>query len=466
MKSITKRWFLNSLSLVIVCMAILMAILILCIRVNLYGIIKKQLVEEVDNCVSYFEKTPIYNLDDFNSVCKQYASEVYSKGQVYISDYKNNVIFESSNFNIKNSIVQNVNKENLYVYKTDTGEKYLINHKKIYDYYENYIGTVSSVALLENADNIVLSFILLFLLIFFIIIIFIVLSNIYFIKSITSPVREMGIIAKGIAQGNFKAKVVKKNDDEIGDLCDIINYMANELSTSEQLKNEFISSVSHELRTPLTAIKGWAETMQMPENRDSETLEKGMRIIVREAERLSGIVEELLDFSRIQSGRMVLMMDKIDILAELDEAVYMFRERAVSENKKLIYQEPQKISPVFGDKNKIKQVFINIIDNAIKYTQSNGTITICIREEGSKVKITISDDGCGISREHLPKVKNKFYQADHVKEGSGIGLAIADEIVNLHDGILDIESEENVGTIVTICIPVIKNEQNESYDEL
>ena len=134
--------------------------------------------------------------------------------------------------------------------------------------------------------------------------------------------REINSTAKRIAQGDFDARIQKKHNDEIGELCDTINEMAVELGNSQQMKNDFISSVSHELRTPLTAIKGWAETMQSGEI-DRGTFDKGMGVIIRESERLSGIVEELLDFSRMQSGRMTLMMDRIDILAELGEALYV-----------------------------------------------------------------------------------------------------------------------------------------------
>ena len=250
-------------------------------------------------------------------------------------------------------------------------------------------------------------------------------------------------------------------DDEIGELCDTINYMAGELGNAEKMKNDFISSVSHELRTPLTAIKGWAETMQMGGSCDAKTMEKGLKIIVNESERLSGIVEELLDFSRIQNNRMVLKMDKIDILAEIDEAIYMLRERALSENKHLIYEEPEILPAVLGDKNRLRQVFINIIDKARKYTPEGGIINIEVSQVEENIVIKISDNGCGIPARHLSKVKEKFYKANQTQRGSGIGLAVADEIVKLHSGTLDIASTEGVGTVVSISIPILKEESEE-----
>ena len=289
-------------------------------------------------------------------------------------------------------------------------------------------------------------------------------SSTYFLRSIVRPVQEITDTAKKIAQGDFNARINKFYDDEIGDLCDTINYMAGELGTADKMKNDFISSVSHELRTPLTAIKGWAETMQFDGCRDRKTVEKGISIIVKETERLNGIVEEVLDFSRIQQDRMVLIMDKLDILAELDESVYMLRERANTENKHIVYDEPEIIPIVLGDRNRLRQVFINIIDNALKYSDADGVVTINAEEIDKTVVITIADNGCGIPAEHLPKVKQKFYKANQTVRGSGIGLAVADEIVKLHKGTLDIDSTEGVGTTVTIKIPVLEEEKPETED--
>ena len=184
-------------------------------------------------------------------------------------------------------------------------------------------------------------------------------------------------------------------------------------------------------------------------------MERGMSVIIRESERLSGLVEELLDFSRMQSGRMTLMMDKLDILAELGEAVYMFSERASAEHKQLLYEEPEMLPPVLGDINRLRQVFVNIIDNALKYTEEGGTIQVQVKLLGNNIVVTISDNGCGIPAEHLPKVKQKFYKANQTVRGSGIGLALADEIIALHSGTLTIESQENVGTVVTITLPAL-----------
>ena len=233
------------------------------------------------------------------------------------------------------------------------------------------------------------------------------------------------------------------------------------------MKNDFISSVSHELRTPLTAIKGWAETMQLDGCKDLKTVQKGLSIIIKETERLNGIVEEVLDFSRIQQDRMVLIMDRIDILAELDESIYMQRERANSENKHIVYDEPEMLPPVIGDRNRLRQVFINIIDNALKYSSPGGVVNVSIEQADDQIVIVIADNGCGIPAEHLPKVKQKFYKANQTVRGSGIGLAVADEIIKLHKGTLNIDSIENVGTTVTISIPIVppKSEEDSHTDE-
>ena len=151
-------------------------------------------------------------------------------------------------------------------------------------------------------------------------------SNLYFIRSIVDPVAGITETAKRIAAGSYGVQIEKRYDDEIGALTDTINDMSLKINQSEKMKNEFISSVSHELRTPLTAINGWAETIMNGEVRDAGDVKKGMGIIVSEARRLTNMVEELLEFSRIQDGRFTLSVEPMDIKAELEDAVYTYRE--------------------------------------------------------------------------------------------------------------------------------------------
>ena len=187
---------------------------------------------------------------------------------------------------------------------------------------------------------------------------------------------------------------------------------------------------------------------------DPDTVQRGVHVIVNETERLSEMVEELLDFSRMQSGRFSLQCATMDVLAELGDAVLIYTEKAKRENIRIIYQEPEMLPFVYGDKNRIRQVFINVIDNAIKYSNSGSTITISAEEVGNMIQVTITDNGVGISEADLPRVKTKFFKANHTRRGSGIGLAVADEIITMHGGRLDITSELNVGTNVTITLPV------------
>ena len=311
------------------------------------------------------------------------------------------------------------------------------------------------VSSMKNVDSQIFFLTLGMAVIFVCIILLVYLSGRFFIRSIVYPVIKIGEIARKIAKGDFSERIEKTSDDELGDLCESINYMAQELSHTESMKNEFISSVSHELRTPLTAIKGWSETLTAID--DPETFKKGMRVITSETERLSQMVEELLDFSRIQDNRLTLIMDTIDILAELGETVLIYQERARALGITLNYYEPTMLPFVYGDKNRLRQVFINIVDNAIKYSDKGDTVSVEAYEENGDICILVSDTGIGISKEDLPKVKTKFFKANHTRRGSGIGLAVANEIITRHGGTLNINSEENVGTTVLITLPAIDN---------
>ncbi len=340
-----------------------------------------------------------------------------------------------------------------YVGKLDSGEKIMAMCVMLPKNDSGY-SAIRVVSSMTNLDNQLWFMIMALILICAAILIFMFVSGMYFVKSIVLPVRQISSTAKRYARGDFSVRIRKNNDDEIGELCDTINHMAQELALSENMKNEFISSVSHELRTPLTAIKGWAETIaSMPD--DMKTVQKGMRVISGETERLSQMVEELLDFSRMQNGKFTLNKEQMDILAELGDAVLIYVERAKKDNIEVIYDEPDMLPFIYGDKNRIRQVFINIIDNAIKYSDSGGTVSIqAFLPDAEHIEIDVSDKGCGISEQDLPKIKTKFYKANYTRRGSGIGLAVADEIITMHGGKLDIVSKEGVGTTVKIRLPI------------
>ena len=280
-------------------------------------------------------------------------------------------------------------------------------------------------------------------------------SNLYFIRSIVDPVAGITETAKRIAAGSYGVQIEKRYDDEIGALTDAINDMSLKINQSEKMKNEFISSVSHELRTPLTAINGWAETIMNGEVRDAGDVKKGMGIIVSEARRLTNMVEELLEFSRIQDGRFTLSVEPMDIKAELEDAVYTYREFFRREGIELNHFDcDEEFPPIAGDPERLRQVFCNLLDNAAKHGGSGKRIDTAIARDEDQVVITIRDYGPGIPAEELPHVKYKFYKGSSKARGSGIGLAVCDEIIPRHEGTLDIDNAEGGGCIVTIHLPI------------
>ena len=273
-----------------------------------------------------------------------------------------------------------------------------------------------------------------------------------------SPVTRINEVAKEIAAGQYGMRLHKTYDDEIGQLCDSINNMSDEIAKAERIKNEFISSVSHELRTPLTAIAGWSETLTSMGAQNPEDVMLGLDIIQKESRRLTQMVEELLDFARMESGRMTLNIEIFDISRELYEAVYMYENLLQSSGMTLHYKKEPDSYIVSGDRHRMKQVFLNVIDNAAKYGMSGGKIEISLYRQENTIVICVRDWGNGIPEAELPFVKEKFYKGSSKQRGSGIGLAVTDEIVKMHNGSLDITSRVGAGTAVYIKIPALDPE--------
>ena len=288
--------------------------------------------------------------------------------------------------------------------------------------------------------------------------ILVIASNSYFIRSILIPVTRINEVAKEIAAGQYGMRLHKTYDDEIGQLCDSINNMSDEIAKAERIKNEFISSVSHELRTPLTAIAGWSETLTSMGAQNPEDVMMGLDIIQKESRRLTQMVEELLDFARMESGRMTLNIEIFDLSKELYEAIYMYENLLQSSGMTLHYKKEPDSYIVSGDKHRMKQVFLNIIDNAAKYGMSGGKIEISLYRQENTIVTCVRDWGNGIPEAELPFVKEKFYKGSSKQRGSGIGLAVTDEIVKMHNGSLDITSRVGSGTAVYIKIPAIDPE--------
>ncbi len=277
----------------------------------------------------------------------------------------------------------------------------------------------------------------------------------YFIRSVLDPVIRVTETAKRIAAGSYGVQMEKRSDDEMGELVDSINDMSMKIDQAERTQSEFISSVSHELRTPLTAINGWAETLYNGEVRDAADVKKGMGIIVSEAQRLTRMVEELLEFSRMETGRFNLSVEPIDILAELEDAVYTYREFFRRKGLELDYAECREELPIInGDPERLRQVFCNLLDNADKHGGSGGRVEVSVEREEDEVAIRIRDHGPGVPEEELPFIKYKFYKGSSKARGSGIGLAVCDEIVNSHGGSLDIGNASGGGCVVTIRLPI------------
>lgn len=337
--------------------------------------------------------------------------------------------------------------------EASTGERIMAVSTPVI-YGEQVLGVLRFVTATRIMDLQVAVISLFSLIVLLLILVILFLTGNYYIHSILVPLSEIVEKAKKISGGSYGIQISHHYNDEIGELADTINEMSLRLNENEKVQTEFISSLSHELRTPLTAINGWSETILSDDNLDKDT-RRGVRIIQRESDRLTGMVMDLLDFTRIQDGRMTLNMETVDLRAEFEDTVFMYGSRLAQEGIALEYIEnDQDIPEISCDPKRMRQVFLNILDNAAKHGGDGKRIETQITYDGSFVCVSIRDFGSGIPDDELSLVKKKFYKGSSKTRGSGIGLAVCDEIVQMHGGTLTLHNAPEGGTIVLVNLPV------------
>ena len=463
LSGIERRWFVNNVGVIMLLVAACVLGVVFSMAAYYDTNLRSGLENKAKTTTDFFSNYISQSYKEYYQSCIKFAQTFEEKDKLELQFISANGKLVASSYGkfagrspSTPEIQQAIDSRQIRHYKGRnplTGERILaVSSPMIYTNGE-VIGVLRYVTSLRNADLQILMIALISVTIGLLFIGSIFFLSSFFIKSILVPVSQINATARRIAAGSYGVQIPGQYDDEIGELVSTINDMSVKIGQAEKTQTEFISSVSHELRTPLTAISGWGETLLTSENLDAET-RRGVVIIAREAKRLTGMVEELLEFTRMQDGRFTLHVETADILAEFEDTVFMYGSRLKQEGISLHYDGcEEEIPEIPCDVARMRQVFLNILDNAAKHGGDGKRIDASIAQEGSFVVIRIRDYGPGLPEEELPRVKMKFYKGSSKARGSGIGLAVCEEIVTMHGGTLTLENADGGGTLVTISIP-------------
>ena len=474
-KGIRQRWLLNSISILVMILVVVVAAFSLIIKNYYDSSILTDMESKARMAASYFStEASSYNYNssgDYLTAAQDYVSsfEDGTRIELQFLNPGGKVIYSSNGLTLSGTmpgtgdITQVQSYQEVATWKgvsSQTGERITAVSAPLL-YNGELVGIMRYVTSMRLVDRQVLVMTLVAVILSVSILILVYISNIYFVRSIVDPVKNITGIARRIAGGSYGIQVEKKFDDEVGDLTDAINDMSLRIKQAESMKSEFISSVSHELRTPLTAITGWSETLMFDTAIQGDS-RRGIAIISKEAARLTSLVEELLEFTRIQDGRFNLSMELLDIESELEDTIFTYQELLRQDGMQLIYNPPEEEIPLVpGDPERLKQVFLNILDNAAKYARDGKTIEVSVFSDSEAATIQFRDHGPGIPENELPHVKEKFFKGEkHKARGSGIGLAVCDEIITRSGGTLTIANAPGGGTLVSVRLPFAPESSN------
>lgn len=459
-KSIKTRLVKNFMLIIIITVVILEVVLINGVKdyyyKNIEDILSNQIEFSIDYYLRYFSSDTLEDIiiDDIDVFWQ------HTTAQVQILNSDGELLMDSlgvinDNSNLYPDIKKAVNGEKgVWVGNVNYYNGPVISVSAAIKDQDRIVGIIRFITSLKETNHIVMSISLLLLGMGVIVIFISGMVSVFLANSIVRPLQEVTKVAEKMADGQLKVRSNVDLEDEIGKLSDTLNYMAEELIKKDQIKNDFISSVSHELRTPLTSIKGWAITLKSEDFGGNEIISDGLEIIEKESDRLSAMVEELLDFSRFVSGRIKLENDEFQIKDTIEMIGKQLTPRAINNRIEFIINIDQNLGYMLGDENRIKQVLINLLDNAFKFSSEGGKVILNAYKEDDILVLEVKDNGVGISEEDLPRIKEKFYKGKNSKSHSGIGLSICDEIVKLHNGTMEISSNINEGTKVIVRLPL------------
>lgn len=285
----------------------------------------------------------------------------------------------------------------------------------------------------------------------------------YLSWTISRPLKRIDDVALQIERGNYKQRVIVETEDEIGDLARTINRMANTLdhieterTDFEKTRQDFFANVSHELRTPLTAMQGFLEALQDGLVVDETSRQKYYDVMYKETMHMSRLINDLLELVRLEKHEVNLVKRPIDMDSFLRRIVFMFKEEAAKRNLDLHLDVVVPLPAIIADPHRIEQIFINLVNNALKFTEQ-GAVTLRAWEKSGGIEVCVEDTGVGISEHDVELIWERFFKADRVRSrkemGTGLGLAIVKELVTLHHGTISVDSRVGEGTKFTVWLP-------------
>ena len=437
-----QRWMVNSMSIVAIIMLIVCGVFSAGVVTYYYSNVQNAMKAQAKASIGFMNRSAISNYDEYYAMAYNYAQSFVDKDTMELQR------------DIATAL--KAGRVGTYVGQDPHTDEKIVAVSCPLTFDGAVIGAMRYVISARLIDRQIIINCALIFGVGMILLVMVFFSNMVFIRNIVEPVAEVTEAVQHISSGSYGLQIENTYKEEIGDLVDSINDMSTKISQNEKMQREVISSVSHELRTPLTAINGWGETLLGDTSNDPVQLRRGIGIILKESRRLTNMVEELLQFSRMQDGRFTLEVEPVDIQAEFEDAVFTYRELFRQDGIEVHYDDGglEEFPIIEGDPERLKQVFCNLLDNAAKHGGSGGRIDTSIRVGTEQVVLAIRDHGPGIPEAELPFIKQKFYKGSSKARGSGIGLAVVEEIITRHGGRFEIGNAEGGGCVAQLYLPL------------
>jgi signal transduction histidine kinase len=452
---------------------------------------EKYLTKKLNDVKSVFTKFSLEDSVESDNIVADIVENFAYKDEteLLVLDKNGNVAFSSLGANSQEktgyiSSEKNLKPNGFSCYKGKVnGDSIMVVSTALADNSSKY-SALRVVSSLEKIDSNFTRFVWLIVALCLFILLLILALSLLFINSLLRDIASIKYFSeKLLSNESYSERIPRKHNDEIGELATNINKLANVVKSNNNTQFEFLTTVSHELRTPLSIINGNVDyalntipdivvfgigegkaTITLQEQ---EIIRKRLTVIKSTIKILVDMIDMITDFAKSNIDRIKYNMTKIDVIAELTDAILGLQDKAKNNNVILtdIYSEAMEqlqetaINPcIIGDSNALRRVFINVIDNAIKYSEPDkGVVRINVEMNEDEVQIIVTDNGCGISQEDLPKIKTRFFRAKNASavRGTGIGLSISEEIVRAFKGFLDITSDGiGKGTTVIITLPL------------